>query len=140
MKKLIKTYLVTLFATNLVFVLIAVIVRFQLNITYGFAAVEIGAILTSLFVAAGIRILLLPKGNAVVNAVLGLLVILPGVIVLRPVFSYAVFRYWFVIFLLVAVAAIGYSVAVVIIGAKARKETNELNRMLEEERSKKNHE
>ncbi len=136
MKKFIQTYLVTLFATNLAFVLIAGIVRYRLNITYAFAAVEIGAILTSLFVAAGIRILLSPKGNAVLNAVLGLLVILPGVVVLRPVFSIAVFRYWFVIFLLVAIAALGYSIAVVIIGAKARRETDELNRMLEEERAK----
>jgi len=140
MKKFIKTYLVTLFFTNLVFVLIAGIVRFQLNITYGFAAVEIGAVLTSLFVAAGIRILMLPKGNAVLNAVLGLLVILPGVVVLRPVFSIAVFRYSFVIFLMVAVAALGYAVAVVILGAKARKEAAILNRMLEEERSKIDHE
>ncbi|HAQ57336.1 MAG TPA: hypothetical protein DCR44_08130 [Acholeplasmatales bacterium] len=140
MKKFIKTYLVTLFFTNLVFVLIAGIVRFQLNITYGFAAVEIGAVLTSLFVAAGIRILMLPKGNAVLNAVLGLLVILPGVVVLRPVFSIAVFRYSFVIFLVVAVAALGYAVAVVILGAKARKEAAILNRMLEEERSKIDHE
>ncbi|MDP3130200.1 MAG: hypothetical protein Q8N15_02575, partial [Bacillota bacterium] len=91
-------------------------------------------------VAAGIRILMLPKGNAVLNAVLGLLVILPGVVVLRPVFSYAVFRYSFVIFLVVAVAALGYAVAVVILGAKARKEAAILNRMLEEERSKIDHE
>ncbi|MCK7490778.1 MAG: hypothetical protein MZW92_02575 [Comamonadaceae bacterium] len=120
--------------------MIAAAVRYRLNITYAFAAVEIGALLTSLFVASGIRILMSRKGNSVLNAVLGLLAILPGVVVLRPVFSIPVFRYSFVIFLVVAVAALGYAAAVAVLGAKARKEAAALNRMLEEERTKIDHE
>jgi len=140
MKKFVKTYLTTLLFTNLVFIVIAAVVRYRLNITYAFAAVEIGALLTSLCVASGIRILMSRKGNSVLNAVLGLLVILPGIVVLRPVFSIPVFRYSFVIFLVVAVAALGYAAAVAVLGAKARKEAAALNRMLEEERTKIDHE
>ncbi|MFA5006479.1 MAG: hypothetical protein WC509_03305 [Candidatus Izemoplasmatales bacterium] len=132
MRRFLGTYLKTFFFANLGFLLVAVAVKAKLNITYGYAAFEIGAILFSLFVALGVRILLARKGNPVANAILGLLVVLPGVLVLRPIFSLAVFRFSFVLYLVLAIAAVAYAAAVLVVSARAKKETDALNRMLSE--------
>lgn len=132
MRRFLETYLKTFFLASLGFLLVAIAVKAKLNITYGYAALSIGALSFSLFVALGIRILMARKGHPVVNAVLGLLVVLPGVLVLRRVFSLAVFRFSFYVYVVLAIAAIAYSAAVLVVSAKAKKETDALNRMLAE--------
>ena len=132
MRRFVHTYLKTLFFANLGFLAVAVAVKAKLNITYGFAALELGALLFSFFVALGIRILLAKKGNPIANAVLGLLAIFPGILVLRPTLSIAVFRFSFVLFVVLAIATVAYSAAVLVVSAKAKKETDALNRMLAE--------
>jgi hypothetical protein len=133
MKKFFMTYLKVFFAANVAFLGVAAIVLLRLNLTYPFARLELGALLFALFVSTGIRILRASKGNAVVNAILGFLAILPGVAVMRIVFSIAVFRFAFVVWLFAGVAAIAYAAAVVVIAARGKKEAEQLNRMLSEQ-------
>jgi putative effector of murein hydrolase LrgA (UPF0299 family) len=130
MKKYAGTFLKTMLFANLGFLLVAAIVRYRLNISYPFISIETGAILFSLLVAGGIRILRASRGNAVVNAILGLIMILPAIVVMRVVFSIAVFRFAFVVYVFASVAAIAYASAVVVSSLSAKKAAKDLNELL----------
>jgi len=135
MKKYIDTFLKTFLFANVAFLLVAAGVKYNLNLTYAFLQLEVGALLFSLFVALGLRVLLTAKGNAILHAVAGFVLILPAVAVTRAVFSLAVFRFTFVVYALAAVAAVAYAAAVVVLSARAKRQAAALNALLDDRRS-----
>jgi hypothetical protein len=130
MKTFWTTYLKSFFFIALAFLLVAGAVAHNLGITYGYVKVLLGALLAAGFVAAGIRLYRRRKGNGIVNAVLGLLATLPAVVVMRVVFSLAVFRFSFVVFAVAGLAALSYAVGVFVVSTRARREAAALNELL----------
>ncbi len=138
MKKFWKLFTNTFFFTALAFLIVAAGVWRRLNIEFAYIKLASGAILVALFLAGGIALFRRQKGNAILNTVGGFLVILPSVAVMRFVFTIAVFRFWFVVYLFALLCAIIYAVAVWFVSRKAKREEKELNAILEESRKQEN--
>jgi len=132
MKKGFELWLKTFFVTTLVFTLISLSALRRLNLQLPFLRLIIGAMIIALLLMFGILVFRLKKGNQIVNTILGFLIILPSVGVMRTVFGALIFRWSFVIYVFVALIAIIYSVAVVVVSKRIKSDVDTLNKLLAE--------
>ncbi len=114
----------------LIFFNLFVILRFGVNL--GYIRVAIGALIISVLVASSITLFKMKKGNDILKAVLGILPLLPITLVLRNMYGVAVFRASVFLWILAAIFVVAYSLAVVIVSSKAKKEEKELNTLLKD--------
>ncbi len=130
MKRYFSTFVKTLFFTTLVFLFLAILYYRVTQTQLGYFRVTIGAILMSLIIAAAIRVFKSEKRKAVVNAVLGYLIIIPALFVLRNLFGTFLFRQAWSLYILIAIIGIIYGIALLAASKKYKSEVNELNRLL----------
>ncbi|MFH0993565.1 MAG: hypothetical protein V1761_04365 [bacterium] len=138
MKKFWRLFCTTFFFTALAFLIVAAGVWRRLNIEFAYVKIAAGAILVGLFIAGGVALFRRQKGNAIINTIGGFLIILPSVAVIRFIFTIAVFRFSFIVYLFAILCAIIYAVAVWVVSRKAKREEKELNAILAETRKKEN--
>lgn len=134
MKKWFTLFTKTFFFTAIGFALVAIGVIRRLNLQLPYLKLFAGIFIIALLISLAILLFKSPKGNGVLHAVFAFLIILPSVFVLRNVFGIAVFRFSFVIYILMSVFAVLYAIAVIMVSRKAKKETRGLNQLLDENR------
>ena len=130
MKKYLNTFAKTFFFSSLPFIVLSFFIMRRTEIDMLYVRVTIGNILFSLFISLAITIFKSNKGNGVVNAVLGYILILPALIVFRRVFGEYLFSSVWVIYIIMVVVGIIYGVALLIASKKYKSEVDELNRLL----------
>lgn len=130
--KFIQRWVYSFAITSLALILfnLIVIVRFAIN--PGYIRVTLGAVIISALVASSITLFKMKKGNDILKAFLGLLPLLPITLVLRNIYGTAVFRASVFLWILAAIFVVSYSLAVVVVSSKAKKEEKELNHLLKD--------
>ncbi len=125
-----KVYLVI----HLIFMLLSLLVLRRASITYPFIRLEIGAILITGVVSLAIYIFRLEKGHVLLNTILGYLILIPGIYMLRSTFGQYLFRFTWLLYVLMVLIGIIYGIAVWTVSKKYKKEAEELNDLLEKQR------
>ena len=125
-----KVYLVM----HLIFMLLSLLVLRRASITYPFIRLEIGAILISGVVSLAIYMFRLEKGHVLLNTILGYLILIPGIYMLRSTFGQYLFRFTWLLYVLMVLIGIIYGIAVWQVSKKYKKEAEELNDLLEKQR------
>jgi hypothetical protein len=130
MKKYFNIYAKTFLFTNIVLLVLAVAVVRNTNYNVMYIRVIIASIIISIFIALGVFVFKLEKGNSIVNTVIGYILILPALIVVRNTFgNYLFSRVWY-IYIIFAIIGIIYGIALMVANKKYKKEVSELNRLL----------
>ncbi len=130
--KYIQRWVYSFAITCVVLILFNLGVYVRLGLNPGYIRVTLGAILISALIAASITIFKMKKGNDVLKAFLGLLPLLPINLIMRSIYGVVVFRAAVFFWTLALIFAVAYSLAVVIISHKAKKEEKELNVLLKD--------
>lgn len=118
--------------TSLVLILFNMGVFVRFGFSLGYVRVALGAIAISALVAASITIFKMKKGHDLLKAFLGLLPLIPITWVMRSIYGPAVFRASVFLWILVAISVVAYTLVVVLISSKAKKEEKELNVLLKD--------
>jgi phosphotransferase system glucose/maltose/N-acetylglucosamine-specific IIC component len=100
---------------------------------------EVGALITSAIASSAVWFFRLEKGNSLFNTIIGYLVLIPGIFVLRNTFGDYLFRFSWLIYLVIVFVGIIYGVAVFVVSKKYKKEVDDLNGLLNKD-SKENEE
>jgi len=130
-----RIYLKVYLIMHLVFLLLALIVLRRAQVTYAFIRLEIGAILVSAIVGFAVWLFRLEKGNSLINTILGYLVIIPSIFVLRNTFGQYLFRFTWLIYVVMVCVGIIYGIAVWVVSKKYKKEVADLNQLLKKDKS-----
>jgi len=130
MRKFMKRYAFSFLYTNLGLLLISLAIYRRLNITRPYIVVEISSLFIALFITLGILVMRLEKGNSWLNSILGFIIFIPSLFVLRQVYGVIIFRYSFVLYLFIALIAIIYGIALLVVNHRVKNETKELNSLL----------
>lgn len=134
-----KYYLKSYIIVHLIFLLLAMIVFRRAGINYSFMRLEVGALITSAIASLAVWFFRLEKGNSLFNTIIGYLVLIPGIFVLRNTFGDYLFRFSWLIYLVIVFVGIIYGVAVFVVSKKYKKEVDDLNELLNKD-SKENEE
>ena len=135
MKKALFIWINTFLITLMVFTLISLGTLRHLNIQLPFLKLVIGAFFISFFIALGIFIFKNKKGHPLLNTVLGYLLMVPSIFIMRTLFCILIFRYSFIIYLFIVLVAVIYTLAVMVVSKRYKKEVEELNRLLDKPQS-----
>lgn len=135
MKRFFSVFIKTFFFIQAAFLLVALWMIWRLNQQPGFLAAVLGGIVMSALIASAVLLFRRKKGKPAWNAVSGFLLVLPSILVLRRVFGIAVFRFGFVVYLFAVLCGAIYGIAVLLVYRKVRKESADLNVLLEEKAS-----
>lgn len=130
-----RIYLKVYLITHLVFLLLALIVLRRAQVTYAFIRLEIGAILVSVIVGFAVWLFRLEKGNSLINTILGYLIIIPSIFVLRNTFGQYLFRFTWLIYVVMVCVGIIYGIAVWVVSKKYKKEVKDLNELLNKDKT-----
>lgn len=130
-----RIYLKVYLITHLVFLLLALIVLRRAQVTYAFIRLEIGAILVSAIVGFAVWLFRLEKGNSLINTILGYLIIIPSIFVLRNTFGQYLFRFTWLIYVVMVCVGIIYGIAVWVVSKKYKKEVKDLNELLNKDKT-----
>ncbi len=130
--KYIQRWVYSFAITSLVLVLFNLGVYARLSINLGYIRVALGALTISALIAASITLFKMKKGNDILKAFLGVLPLLPITLVMRNIYGTAVFRASFFLWILVVIFVVAYTLAVVFVSSKAKKEASELNFLLKD--------
>lgn len=133
-----RIYLKVYLITHLVFLLLALIVLRRAQVTYAFIRLEIGAILVSSIVGFAVWLFRLEKGNSLINTILGYLIIIPSIFVLRNTFGQYLFRFTWLMYVVMVLVGIIYGIAVWVVSKKYKKEVKDLNELLNKEKTSDN--
>lgn len=130
-----RIYLKVYLITHLIFLLLALIVLRRAQVTYAFIRLEIGAILVSAIVGFAVWLFRLEKGNSLINTILGYLIIIPSIFVLRNTFGQYLFRFTWLIYVVMVCVGIIYGIAVWVVSKKYKKEVKDLNELLNKDKT-----
>lgn len=130
MKRYLALFTKTLPFVLLGFLLVGVWEVWRLNLQPRFVMATLGVFVVSGLIAGSAQIFHRKKGFPLLNVTAGFLLVLPSVVVLRVVFGIAVFRFSFVVYGFAVLCALIYGVAVAIVYRQVRKESADLNQML----------
>lgn len=130
-----RIYLKVYLITHLVFLLLALVVLRRAQVTYAFIRLEIGAILVSAIVGFAVWLFRLEKGNSLINTILGYLIIIPSIFVLRNTFGQYLFRFTWLIYVVMVCVGIIYGIAVWVVSKKYKKEVKDLNELLNKDKT-----
>lgn len=134
MKKYISIFLKFLFFINVIYIILATIVYRRADIRLPFVRLEIGVLIISLILSLSTYIFKLEKGNSIVNAILGYLIIIPSLYVVRNNFGTYLFRSVWLIYILMVVVGIIYGIVLYVLNKKYKEEVDHLNKLLEEKK------
>ena len=84
----------------------------------------------SIFIAIAIRVFKSEKGNGIVNAILGYIIIFPTVIVVRIFYNSYLLRLTYLVYIFFIILGVIYGVALLVASKKYKSEVDELNRLL----------
>lgn len=130
MKKFFNIYLKTFFITSLFMVLLAAGVRIRTGFIAPYNMITLATLIIVLFIALAITVFKSEKGKGWVNAVLGYMMILPALFIVRIVYGTYLFRFSYMIYLIMAGIGVIYGIALLVASKKYKTEVNELNRLL----------
>ena len=133
MKKTLSYFSISILVANIIMLILNLILYRRLNLTYGFIKVEIGSVIIALFITLAILIYKREKGNPTANTIFGFLVILPSLLVIRNLYGIVIFRFSFVLYIVVLVVAILYASIVIFINKQTKMEVQNLNNLLDTE-------
>ncbi len=129
-----KRYAAAYTLINIVFLVVCFAVQRRLNIDISFLRVSAGALVISLFVTLSVTLFKMNKGNEIIKIALGLFALAPVVVITRRIFGVMVFRYSYIVYLFAILCALIYSIAVVTVAHRAKREAKELNSLLADSR------
>jgi hypothetical protein len=119
---------------HILFILLSLIVLRRAGITYPFLRLEIGAILVTFVISLAVFMFRLEKGSSLLNTILGYVILIPGIFILRSTFGNYLFRFTWLIYILMVFIGIIYGVAVYVVSKKYQKEAKEMNDLLEKQK------
>ncbi len=130
LKKYFRTFVKTFFFTTIPFIFLTGIIirRFEVNVPY--IKATISGIIISIFISLAIRVFKSEKGIAIINSILGYILIIPVLFVLRSMFGNYLFRFSWYIYILMAIIGVIYGIALLVSSKRYKAEVNELNRLL----------
>lgn len=134
MKEYLKIYLKFYLFVHILFILLSLIVLRRAGITYPFLRLEIGAILVTFVISLAVFMFRLEKGSSMLNTILGYVILIPGIFILRSTFGNYLFRFTWLIYILMVFIGIIYGVAVYVVSKKYQKEAKEMNDLLEKQK------
>jgi hypothetical protein len=105
-------------------------IKNRLNISVPFIELGLANIFISAWAALAWSIFKMKKWNIAAKIALGFISLLPVVFIFKRAFGLLLFRTSFAIYLFALAVAIIYAIAVIAVGAKAKKNESELNRLL----------
>ncbi|MBN2268935.1 MAG: hypothetical protein V3569_00390 [Acholeplasmataceae bacterium] len=136
MKTYSKLYLKIYFIMSLISLVIAFAVLRRTDYQYPFIRIQLGLVLISFIVTLTFWLFKLEKGHSLLNIIIGYIVLIPAIFLLRTVYGNYLFRFTWIIYIIVVVVGIIYGVAVYVVSKKYKKEVNELNELLNNDNKK----
>ena len=130
MKKYGSTLIKTFFYMTFPVIILAAIVVRVADVRLSYLLLTIGTLIMSLFIALAIRVFKMEKGNPIINAILGYIIIIPALLTLRNMFGEYIFRRVYIIYIVIAIIGIIYAIALWVASKKYQDEVKELNRLL----------
>ncbi|TNF07622.1 MAG: DUF3021 family protein [Bacillota bacterium] len=134
MKLYSKLYLKIYFIMSLISLVLAFMVLRRTDYQYPFIRIQLGLLVISLIVTLAFWLFKLESKHSVLNTVLGYIVLIPAIFLLRTVYGNYLFRFTWIIYIIVVVVGIIYGVAVYVVSKKYKKEVDELNELLHKEK------
>jgi multisubunit Na+/H+ antiporter MnhE subunit len=101
---------------------------------YPFIRIQLGLLVISLIVTLAFWLFKLENKYSVLNTILGYIVLIPAIFLLRTVYGNYLFRFTWMIYIIVVVVGIIYGVAVYVVSKKYKKEVDELNELLHKDK------
>lgn len=132
MKKYLSIYAISFSLLMVVFTILSIGIFRRSGIVIPFTSVIVTGFIMTIFIALSIFFFRFEKGNSLLNTVIGFVVLLPDLIIMRRTFGDWLFRFSSTIYLLAVMIAVIYSVAVIVVSRKAKKEETNLDRLLQQ--------
>ncbi len=136
MKKYLNTLLKTFFATSFVTLVISAGIRRRFDIEMPYPRIMVATLIIALIIALAIRVFKCEKGYPWLNAILGYLIAMPSLFVFRFAFSTYLFRFGYMLYIIMGIILIIYGIALWVTSKKYKSEVDELNRLLLKEEQK----
>lgn len=134
MKKILTWFSYSFVGTSLALFFLNVWITNHLDISFRYQVVLVYVFLITLFITLSIFLFKMKKGNEILKAGLGLLALMPIPLLLRNLYGLVIFRFSFVLYILFAACAVTYTITVLLIAKKAKKEEKELNVLLNKDK------
>ena len=134
MKLYSKLYLKIYFIMSLISLVLAFMVLRRTEYQYPFIRIQLGLLVISLIVTLAFWLFKLENKYSVLNTILGYIVLIPAILLLRTVYGNYLFRFTWMIYIIVVVVGIIYGVAVYVVSKKYKKEVDELNELLHKDK------
>lgn len=134
MKKFFSWWAYSFVFTSLALLILNLWIADRLDIHFRYPFVVIYVIIVSGFIALSIFLFKMKKGNEILKTALGLIALMSIPLLLRSLYGLVIFRFTFVLFILFAACAITYTVTVLLIAKKAKKDEKELNLLLNKDK------
>lgn len=128
-----KYYLKSYIIVHVIFLLLAMIVYRRADINYTFMRLEVGALIITAIASLAVWFFRLEKGSSLFNTIIGYLILIPGIFVLRNTFGNYLFKFSWLIYLVIVFVGIIYGVAVFVVSKKYKKEVDDLNELLQKD-------
>jgi len=129
-KKTLVRFAASFTISTLVLALVNIFIWRRLEVVFPHIGMVIGTLLISLATTISISLFKIQKINSLIATGLGLIPLLSIPFILRRLYGVVIFRFSFVIFVVVALCAITYAIAVIIVAARYKKEEREMNDLL----------
>ena len=130
MKKYLKIFSYVYSLVILVFIIISFSILRNLNIDTPFLRLAIGGLIISVFISGSIVFFKAKSLNTIIRVIGGFIIILPVIFITRNLFGVMVFRYSSIVYAFALLCALTYSVIVLLISHKSKKEEKELNDLI----------
>jgi len=134
MKRFSKVFMKMFFVATMIQLFITLAIAHRLNISYGFIQITLGTLFMSLFLTFSRLIFEKENGNAIINLLLSFLILIPTVFILRRLYDYIIFRYTFIIYLLIGLLLAIYAGLLYLTHQSTKKDTKDLNDLLNKDK------
>ncbi|MDD3382398.1 MAG: hypothetical protein PHT83_02675 [Bacilli bacterium] len=133
-KRLTYIYLVL----SIIFIIISFIIFKRTSTQLSYLRLSIGALLISAILDFSVVIFKTKKLPPIINILLGFISLIPAIYVFKEVFGALMFKVSIAIYIFAFVCAVIYSIAVIIISYRVRKDEQFLNKLLKEKKNTEN--
>jgi len=133
-KRLTYIYLVL----SILFIIISFVIFKRTSTQLSYLRLSIGALLISAILDFSVVIFKTKKLPPIINILLGFISLIPAIYVFKEVFGTLMFKVSIAIYIFAFVCAVIYSIAVIIISYRVRKDEQFLNKLLKEKKNTEN--